>query len=177
MNTRLAVSLTAYIAAIVTANYVTEHLGLITVGFGLMVTAGTYAAGFALLARDFIQRHGGIPWALAAIALSGALSWFLATPALAVASTIAFLGAELVDLAVFTPIRRRGFVRAAVASNIVSAPVDTVLFLSIAGFPLTWETLTGQFVGKVLWATLIPLAIYAIARHAVLRESVNRIGA
>lgn len=160
----LSVGVVAYAASIVLANYMTIHLGLVNVGLGLLVTGGTFAAGFALLARDVVQRFGGIPWALASIVLGGVLSWFLASPALAVASTLAFIGAELVDLAVFTPLRDRGFFRAALTSNVVSAPVDTVLFLYLAGFPLTWQAVTGQFIGKVFWATLIPLALFAAAR-------------
>lgn len=150
-----------YVSAVVLANIVTERLGLVSVGFGLMVTAGTYAAGFALLARDFVHRFGGRTWALAAIAAGGGISWVLSSPALALASTVAFVCAELVDLVVYEPVRRsKGFLKGALASNIVSAPIDTFAFLSLAGFPLTIETVTGQFVGKVLWGTALPLCVY-----------------
>jgi len=162
----LAVAIAAYVAAVVLANVVTERLGMVSVGFGLLVTAGTYAAGFALLARDFVHRFGGRPWALAAIALGGVLSWALSSPALAAASTVAFVSAELIDLGVYEPIRRaKGFIQGALVSNIVSAPIDTVVFLSLAGFPLTLETVGGQFVGKVLWATALPLSIYWLGRR------------
>lgn len=161
----LAVAVAAYVAAVILANVVTERLGLVSVGFGLLVTAGTYAAGFALLARDFVHRFGGRRWALAAIVLGGVLSWALSSPALAAASTVAFVSAELIDLGVYEPIRRtRGFVQGALVSNIVSAPIDTVVFLSLAGFPLTLETVGGQFVGKVLWATALPLSVYWLVR-------------
>ena len=170
MNWKLTVSLVAYATAILAANVMTANLGLVPVGFGLLVTAGTFAAGFALLARDFVHRHGNVRWALAAILVGSLLSWFLAAPQLALASAVAFVGAELVDLAIFVPLRRRaGFATGAVGSNIVSAPLDTVIFLSIAGFPVTWPAIAGQFIGKVLWATLIPLALWALGRRAVLR--------
>lgn len=167
----MAFSLTAYVVAIVAANYLTSHYGLVSVGFGLLVTAGTFAAGFALLARDFVQRYGSIRWALVAIGVGAVLSWFLASPALAVASTVAFAGAELVDLAVYTPTRERaGFVTAALISNVISAPIDTVLFLWLARFPLTFNAVEGQFIGKVVWATLVPLALFIVARAATRRE-------
>ena len=51
----LTIATLAYAASIVAANYLTAHYGLVPAGFGLLVTAGTYAAGFALLARDFVQ--------------------------------------------------------------------------------------------------------------------------
>lgn len=176
----LTIATLAYAASIVAANYLTAHYGLVPAGFGLLVTAGTYAAGFALLARDFVQRYAtaawgsraGIAYALACILAAGVLSWFLATPALAVASTLAFLAAELVDLAVFSRVRvRAGFISAALVSNVVSAPVDTVAFLWIAGFPLTWQAVIGQFIAKVLWATLVPLALYVLATRATRRTA------
>lgn len=168
---KLVLALAAYVGAVVAANLMTTHLGLVSVGFGLLVTAGTFAAGFALLARDFIQRYGGYVPVFFAIGVGTVLSLFIADPHIAGASAIAFVGAELVDLLVFTPVRdRAGFVAGAISSNVVSAPVDTVLFLVLAGFPLTWEAVTGQFIGKVVLATLIPLALYVIGRRALLRE-------
>lgn len=163
-----------YVAAIVAANYMTAHLGLVGVGFGLLVTAGTFAAGFALLARDFVQRVGGIRLALAAVAVGGALSWSLASPALAVASTIAFVAAELADLGVFTPLRERSFAVAALASNVVAAPIDTVLFLHMAGFGVTAEAVAGQFIGKVVWATLLPLSLYMGGRACATSQTHRR---
>jgi uncharacterized PurR-regulated membrane protein YhhQ (DUF165 family) len=171
---KLTTSLTAYITSIVAANYLTSHYGLVPVGFGLLVTAGTFAAGAALLLRDFVHRYGGYQWALAGIAAGAVLSWLLADPFIALASTVAFTAAELVDLLVFIPTRNRsGFTSAALISNIISTPIDTILFLWIAGFPLTFNAVEGQFIGKVVWATLIPLAFYVVGRRAVLRQSVR----
>lgn len=169
-----AIALFVYISAIVSANVLSAHFGLVPVGFGLVVTAGTYAAGFALLSRDFVHTYLGVRAVLLGIAVGVILSWFLATPALAMASAVAFLVAELVDMLVFLWIRPRGFVRAALISNCVSAPVDTVLFLWIAGFPLMFESIVGQMVGKILWATIIPLAIFVAVRAGKRRHDARR---
>ncbi len=163
------VALLVYVGAIVAANILSANFGLVPVGFGLLVSAGTYAAGFALLSRDFVHAYLGVRGVLVGIAVGLVLSWFLATPALAVASAVAFLVAELADMFVFLWIRPRGFVRAAFISNCVSAPVDTVLFLWIAGFPLTFESIVGQMVGKILWATIVPLALYVAVRMVARR--------
>lgn len=170
---KAALAVTTYVGAIVAANVLTFHFGLVPVGFGMVVTAGTYAAGFALLARDFAHRYAGIWCVLGGIAFGVVLSWVFASPAIALASAVAFAVAELIDLALYVSIRPRGFVRAALISNVVAAPIDTVLFLWIAGFPLTWESIAGQFVGKVLWATIVPLALFVLVRRAVLRKPVN----
>lgn len=176
-HVKLTGAFAVYVGSIVLANWMTANHGLVPVGFGLLVTAGTFAAGFALLARDFVHRYGGLRLALAAIALGGLVSWFMASPALAVASTVAFIGAESVDLAIFAPTRRRfGFAPAAVLSNVISAPLDTVLFLHLAGFGVTAGAVGGQFLGKVAWATLIPIALWMVVR-AVLRQPVNTKGA
>jgi uncharacterized PurR-regulated membrane protein YhhQ (DUF165 family) len=177
MNRATAYALTVYVGAIVAANVLTSHFGLVPVGFGLMVPAGTYAAGFALLARDFLQRAGGVRWVFVGIAIGGLLSWWMASPGLALASVAAFTVAELADLAIYTPTAaRRGFVTGALASNTVAAPIDTWVFLTIAGFPLTWQTFVGQLIAKLLWATVVPLIVWVTAR-ALLREPVHADGA
>ncbi|TFV95441.1 VUT family protein [Leifsonia flava] len=164
---RGSIALAVYIGAILAANILSANFGLVPVGFGLVVTAGTYAAGFALLSRDFVHVYLGMRGVLVGIAVGLALSWFLATPALAVASAVAFLVAELADMFVFLRMRPRGFVRAALISNCVSAPIDSVLFLWIAGFPLMFESIVGQMVGKILWATIVPLAIFVGLRALI----------
>lgn len=169
-----ALALSVYIGAILAANILSAHFGLVSVGFGLLVSAGTYAAGFALLSRDFVHRYLGLPGVAAGILTGLVLSWFLATPALALASATAFFLAEIADLLVFLWIRPRGFARAALASNVVSAPIDTVLFLWIAGFPLMFESIVGQMVGKILWATVIPLILYVLMREIVQRQRTLR---
>ena len=156
--------------AIVSANWLTATFGLVPAGPGLLVTAGTFAAGFALLARDVVHLLAGVPWVFFGVALGGALSWVTSSPQIAAASTLAFITAELVDMFVFVPVRKRaGFVQGAFWSNVVSAPVDTVVFLVVAGFPLTWMAVGGQFVGKVVWATLVPLTLWGVARYGVFR--------
>jgi queuosine precursor transporter len=119
-----AVALTAAVFAtcVAAANALTARYGLIPVGLGLSATAGTFAAGFCLLARDWVHDSAGRAAVLAAIAAGGAASAVTAGPRLAVASATAFVLSELADLAVYQPLRRRGFIRAVIASNTVGAP-------------------------------------------------------
>ncbi|MGW5003303.1 VUT family protein [Streptomyces hydrogenans] len=163
--TRLGLTaLVAYAASITAANYLTSRYGLVPVGLGLLTTAGTFAAGAALLARDLVQDTLGRRWVLAGIGLGAALT-YTTSPALAIASTGAFFAAELADMAIYTPLRSRGWARAVLASNAVGAIVDTLLFLLLAGFPVTAATVGGQLVGKLAWATLLPVtAVIAVRR-------------
>jgi uncharacterized PurR-regulated membrane protein YhhQ (DUF165 family) len=151
--------LLTYASLIGLANWMTDTLGLVPIGFGLTVTAGTFAAGLVLVSRDWVQRSLGPYWAIAAIGMGTILSLLLSTPALAVASAIAFLFAEMVDMAVYTPIARKRLAAAVLASSVVSAPVDTVLFLHLAGFPVTWQAVLGQFIVKTMMALIVAIII------------------
>lgn len=168
--------LAAYVTTVVAANVITNHYGFVSVGFGLTTTAGTYAAGVALLARDALQDTSGRRAVLVAIVAGAVLSAWFSTPQLAFASGVAFLIAELSDMAIYTPLRKRGWARAVLASNMVGAALDTVTFLWLAGFPI-WAAAPGQLVGKVLWATVAPvLAVLLIrtVRRAVPRYALGK---
>jgi queuosine precursor transporter len=164
----------SFVGAAVAANWLTNRYGLVPVGFGLVTTAGTFAAGLVLLLRDVLQDLGGRWWVLAAIAAGAGASAFLAGPALALASGAAFAVSELADAAVYTPLRRRGWARAAFASGVVGSAVDSVLFLWLAGFPI-WAALPGQMFVKVgVTAAVVLLVVVA---RAVFRYRVRPEGA
>jgi len=157
----------AYVAAIVAANYATATFGLVPIGWGLAVTAGTFAAGAALVVRDGLQLASSRVVMLAAIVFGASLSWVLSTPAIAVASAAAFAASELTDWAVFSPIYRRSLAGAVFVSSVVSAPVDTVLFLWLAGFGVTWQAVLGQFIVKTAMALLAAVVIEWRRRRAL----------
>lgn len=166
----------AYVGTVVAANWATSHFGLVAAGFTLLVPAGTYAAGLTLGLRDALQDAAGVAWVLAAIGVGTAVSFAVADPVIAAASGIAFLLAELADLAVYTPLRRKGWRRALVVSNVVGAMVDTLLFLWLAGFPINTASVTGQLVVKAAWCTGAVLVVHEVVRRAVPRERQLGIG-
>lgn len=174
-----SLALVGYIAAIVAANWLTHRYGLAPVGFGLTATAGTYAAGAALMLRNVVQDTLGRRIVAVAIVAGALLSAFTSTAALALASGVAFGLSELLDMAVYTPLRKHGWARAVLPASIVGAVVDTFAFLALAGFPVTTLGVAGQLVGK-LWFMWVPVALVAIirgGRRALLRDRVNRAGA
>lgn len=139
-----------FVALVWFANWLTARYGFIHVaGFGF--TAGTIAAGLTFGVRDALHDAGGRWKVLAAIVAGAALSYFVA-PSLALASGVAFLLSELADLAVYSPLRERRWMVAVVASNLVGALVDTVVFLGLAfGWSaLTGDAVMGQMFGKAL---------------------------
>lgn len=167
---RLILASVAFLASIVAANYATGHYGLVPVGFGLVATAGTYFAGLTFVLRDLVHDLSGRWFVIALIVVGAGLSFAISPPFIAIASGVAFLLAELADLLVYAPLRRRGYIRAAVASNVVGSLVDTIAFLAIAGFPI-WASLPGQMLAK-LTVTLVVVAGVVVAR-ALLRQPVR----
>ncbi|MGE3915478.1 MAG: VUT family protein [Hyphomicrobiaceae bacterium] len=129
---------------------------LVPVGPGLMAPSGVLMIGLALVLRDLVQRRLGVAAAVAAILAGALLSALVAPPKLVVASAAAFLVAELADLAVFTPLQRRGLVLAVLASSVVGLVVDSMLFLQLAFGSL--DFLLGQVVGKA-WMVLLSLPL------------------
>ena len=171
---KLALAILAYVGSIVLANIATSYFGLVPIGFGLVVSAGSFAAGAALVLRDGVQVYGDLRYVFGAIIAGAALSFLMASPGIAFASCIAFLVSELVDWGVFTPIRRTSLARAVVVSSIVSAPVDTVLFLYLAGFGVTWQAVLGQFLVKTVMALIAALIITLLARRRAVSPSTRR---
>jgi hypothetical protein len=166
---RVLVAVTGFVLAAAVSNVATSRLGVVDVGFGLAATAGTFTAGLALGCRDLIQRWGGRRASAGAIALGSLLSLLVgADGRIAVASFVAFLVSELVDMAVYTVAARRGHEAGVLVSNAAAAPLDTLVFLAVAGFPVTWPALAGQVLAKLVYATLVPLGLLAAVRRPVM---------
>src|SRR5262249_45068474 len=116
--------------------------------------SGVLMIGLALVLRDLVQRRLGRSWSLGAIVIGAIISGAIAPPSLVVASAVAFFFSELADFLVYTPLQRRRFITAVVASSLVGLVVDSVIFLWLAFNSL--EFLWGQVVGKA-WMVLISL--------------------
>lgn len=151
--------LAGFAACIPLANYMIDHVGtvcvpegpcLIPVGFGLTAPSGVLLVGLALVLRDLVQRRLGLLWAIGAIIVGAFLSTTFTAPTLALASASAFLASEIVDLFVFTPLQKKGLVKAAFVSSIAGLIVDSVMFLWLAFGSL--DFLAGQVVGKAIMA-------------------------
>jgi uncharacterized PurR-regulated membrane protein YhhQ (DUF165 family) len=160
------VALAVYVGVIVAANWAISKFGIVPVGFGLAAPAGVYFVGIAFTARDVIQRQLGRLVVVIAILAGAGLSYGVSSGRVAVASGIAFFVSESADFAVYTPLEKRGWTRAVVASNIVGVLVDSWVFLTVAFGSLAFYW--GQVVGK-LWLTLGTVIAVGAARAAHLK--------
>lgn len=152
--------LAGYIGTIFAANWAIETFGAVPVWVGLMAPAGVYFAGLAFTLRDLVHESLGVRWVIVAIVVGAAASWIV-SPAFAFASATAFLVSEGLDLAVYTPLRKRDWISAVVASNVVGAAIDSALFLWLAFGSLAY--LPGQIAGK-LWMTALAIGAIALVR-------------
>jgi hypothetical protein len=125
------------------------------------VTLGSIIVGGLLIARDRAQDDVGKWWVLAATGLAALLSYATASPVVAGASWRAFLVSEVADWAVYTPLRRRSWLRAVVASQVVGAALDSAVFL------LLMDGRADPAALAVMWASkLAALAALVAARPA-----------
>ncbi len=154
------------------ANWLIGHVGtvcppggpcLIPVAPGVMAPSGVLLVGLALVMRDLVQRRLGLGWAAGAILAGAMLSALLAPPSLVLASALAFLLSEALDLAVYTPLQRRGLVLAVALSSMAGLVADSLLFLWLAFGSL--DFLLGQVLGKA-WMVALSLPLIARLRRA-----------
>jgi uncharacterized PurR-regulated membrane protein YhhQ (DUF165 family) len=157
-----------YGLCVVAANWLILHFGLVPVGFGLMAPAGVYAAACTLVLRDLVQRTWG-KWVSLAVIVPAAGITALMSPQLALASGTAFVLAELLDFAVYTPLAKK-IGRAVLASVAAGAVLDSVVFLQLAHIPLG-VALPGLLLGKVYVAIVASLALHATRARVPQRQA------
>jgi len=144
---KLLALFTAFVTTVWGANWTLAQWGIVGIGFGLTAPAGVFFAGLAFTLRDFLHELGNKRWVIGAILLGAGLSFLLEdAQKFAIASGIAFLASEFADLLIYTPLRKRGWLKAVAASNVVGFTADSVLFLWLAFGSLAF--LQGQLVGK-----------------------------
>lgn len=158
MNTKTAAASAAYIASITTANLLVAKYGPVVV-----IANAFVFIGFDLAIRDYLhdawnanrKRLAGL------IAVAGIVSYALnpATGIIAVASTVAFSTAAVVDWFVYYSLRGRAWQKRSNASNAAGAVVDSVLFPAIAFGSMLPAIVIGQIAAKIfggaVWTMLI----------------------
>ena len=121
----------AAMAVLVTASNI-----LVQYPVGPFLTWGAFTYPFAFLVTDLSNRRFGPDVArrvvMAGFVVAVALSLWLATPRIALASGTAFLTAQLLDVAVFDRLRAGRWWRAPLVSSLVGSAVDTAIFFSLA---------------------------------------------
>lgn len=174
--TRLLPGILAMAAIVVASNILVQFL------FGQWLTWGAFTYPLAFLVTDVMNRVYG-PSIARKVVFAGFVTGVvcsvigtqihgefgpLVTLRIAIGSGIAFLSAQLLDVAIFDRLRHGSWWRAPVVSTIVGSSVDTVLFFSIAfsgvlawiepGNDVSWANISLPFLGvgpeSPLWVSL-----------------------
>ena len=105
-----------------------------------LLTWGAFTYPFAFLVSDLTNRHDG-PRRARLVVLIGfvvalGLSFYLATPRIAIASASAFLIGQLLDIAVFQRLRNRFWMLPPLAASLFGSLLDTAIFFTLAFAPV-----------------------------------------
>lgn len=161
---------TAFVALAVLANWLASRFTITVPLTDLVAPAGVLCIGATFVLRDWLQQLAGLAWAVAAIPVAGAASYLIGEAAgwtglqkIAVASLVVFLASETLEVAVFTPLRKRSLTAGVLASGMVGNALDSWLFLTLAfgSTAFFW----GNFVGKA--EMILVGAVLTAARRLV----------
>lgn len=139
MGVRFFWAILAMAVVVTASNYLVQFPVEGTIGgFDLaqILTWGAFTYPVAFLVNDLTNRHFG-PGAARIVVVVGfacavAMSIFLASPRIAVASGAAFLVAQLLDVSIFDRLRRAQWWKAPLVSSTMGSVIDTILFFGIA---------------------------------------------
>ena len=160
---RILPGVIAMAAIVVASNILVQHL------FGQWLTWGAFTYPLAFLVTDVMNRVYGVAAArkvvIAGFVVGVICSLIgtqimgefgpLVTLRIAIGSGVAFLTAQLLDVAIFDRLRGGAWWRAPLASTLIGSSVDTVLFFSIA-FSATFTYI--EPLNDVSWAgEVLPL--------------------
>jgi uncharacterized PurR-regulated membrane protein YhhQ (DUF165 family) len=123
----------AYLAAVVGVNWIFGIPWLFVDTLWGPVSLGSVVVGAGFMLRDRAQEAVGKLGVLAAMSVALVISYLLADPFVAIASAWAFGASEFLDFVVYTRLRRRSRRAGMIGSQLVSAAVDTGVFLRCLG--------------------------------------------
>ena len=133
--TRLILPALAMTFVVVASNILVQY-PFEPLGLGDYLTWGAFTYPVAFLVTDLTNRRYGAGMARRLVAvgfvIAVALSIWLATPRIALASGTAFLVGQLLDITVFNRLRRQSWWRAPLIGSVFGSVIDTALFFSLA---------------------------------------------
>jgi uncharacterized PurR-regulated membrane protein YhhQ (DUF165 family) len=142
MFARFLVAVAAMVAVVTASNILVQYpvqFDLGPIHLGDILTWGAFTYPFAFLVSDLTNRHDG-PTQARVVVLVGflfglGLSFWLATPRIAVASGSAFLIGQLLDIAIFQRLRNRYWLIPPLSASLVGSLLDTAIFFTLAFAP------------------------------------------
>jgi uncharacterized PurR-regulated membrane protein YhhQ (DUF165 family) len=152
---RLATPLAAaYVGLVVLANWLASRYTITVPLTHYLAPAGVLCIGAVLVFRDWLNQLTRTRSVFALMLVAGVASYLIGIAAgwtslqkIAIASLVAFLVSETVELLVFLPARRRTLTGGVALSATVGNAIDSWLFLTLAFGSLAF--FWGNFIGKL----------------------------
>lgn len=138
-SVELSFAVIAMIIIVAASNYLVE------IPINNWLTWGAFTYPFTFLVTELTNYHYGPKNArqvvYAGFAVAVLFSFMLMNPQIALASSIAFLVGQLLDVSVFNRLRQKRWWIAPAAASALAGVVDTAIFFSIAFFGGDWIAL------------------------------------
>ena len=142
MFARFVVAVMAMVVIVTASNILVQYpvqFDLGPIHLADILTWGAFTYPFAFLVSDLTNRHDGPNQArfvvLAGFLVGLALSFWLSTPRIAIASGSAFLIGQLLDIAVFQRLRNRYWLIPPLSASLFGSLLDTAIFFTLAFAP------------------------------------------
>lgn len=142
MRARLFAAIAAMVVVVTASNILVQYPVAFDVGpvhLGDLLTWGAFTYPFAFLVTDLTNRYDGPNRARLVVVIGFVvalvLSFYLATPRIAIASASAFLIGQLLDIAIFSRLRNRFWIVPPLTGSLLGSLVDTLIFFTIAFAP------------------------------------------
>lgn len=143
MRARLFAAIAAMVVVVTASNILVQYpvaFDLGAVHLGDLLTWGAFTYPFAFLVTDLTNRYDGPNRARLVVVIGFivalTLSFYLATPRIAIASASAFLIGQLLDIAVFSRLRNRFWLVPPLTGSLLGSLIDTLVFFTIAFAPV-----------------------------------------
>lgn len=171
-------SAVAYVTSIILGNLFVALFGIGTlvlynanapehVFFTLTFPLGAMWIGLTFSMRDFVQRIWGHDWAWLWMAVATGVT-YLFNQDVALASVASFVASESVDWVMFYLLRHRSLKCRLITSNLLSCPIDSLLFVTIAfGVPWYSPAVWGQAIVKYAFGLLALPLVPAIEKFFI----------
>jgi uncharacterized PurR-regulated membrane protein YhhQ (DUF165 family) len=143
MFARFMMAVLAMVVVVTASNILVQYPVQVDLGpihLADILTWGAFTYPFAFLVSDLSNRHDGPNQArmvvLVGFLVALALSFWLSTPRIAIASGSAFLIGQLLDIAVFQRLRNRYWLVPPLSASLLGSLLDTAIFFTIAFAPI-----------------------------------------
>jgi queuosine precursor transporter len=142
MFARFIAAVAAMVVVVTASNILVQYPVQVDLGpihLGDILTWGAFTYPLAFLVSDLANRHDG-PRQARFVVLVGflfglALSIWLATPRIAIASGSAFLIGQLLDISIFQRLRNRYWLVPPLSASLFGSLLDTAIFFTLAFAP------------------------------------------